>query len=208
MKSALNRKKLTLMTLVVALGVAVYLNWEYAKTGMSDYGITTGASAQSSVSDTVQTASEPDALAMGSESDSQPLADKNYGEAQLVSLSSEEVSEYFEEARLTRTKTRDEALDTLQKSLKNAKITDEEKKALTEELSGIITSIAAEGEIESMIKAKGFIDCVAFLDGDKANIAVKTQSDALTKSEVAQIRDIVMSKSSISAQNITVVEVQ
>ena len=208
MKSALNRKKLTLMTLVVALGVAVYLNWEYAKTGMSDYGITTGASAQSSVSDTVQTAAEPDALAMGSESDSQPLADKNYGEAQLVSLSSEEVSEYFDEARLTRTKTRDEALDTLQKSLKNAKITDEEKKALTEELSGIITSIAAEGEIESMIKAKGFIDCVAFLDGDKANIAVKTQSDALTKSEVAQIRDIVMSKSSISAQNITVVEVQ
>ena len=208
MKSALNRKKLTLMTLVVALGVTVYLNWEYAKTGMSDYGITTGASAQSSVSDTVQTAAEPDALAMGSESDSQPLADKNYGEAQLVSLSSEEVSEYFEEARLTRTKTRDEALDTLQKSLKNAKITDEEKKALTEELSGIITSIAAEGEIESMIKAKGFIDCVAFLDGDKANIAVKTQSDALTKSEVAQIRDIVMSKSSISAQNITVVEVQ
>ncbi len=208
MKSALNRKKLTLMTLVVALGVAVYLNWEYAKTGMSDYGITTGASAQSSVSDTVQTAAEPDALATGSESDSQPLADKNYGEAQLVSLSSEEVSEYFEEARLTRTKTRDEALDTLQKSLKNAKITDEEKKALTEELSGIITSIAAEGEIESMIKAKGFIDCVAFLDGDKANIAVKTQSDALTKSEVAQIRDIVMSKSSISAQNITVVEVQ
>ena len=214
MKSALNRKKLTLMTLVVALGVTVYLNWEYAKTGMSDYGITTGASAQSSVSDTVhvsdtvQTAAEPDALATGSESDSQPLADKNYGEAQLVSLSSEEVSEYFDEARLTRTKTRDEALDTLQKSLKNAKITDEEKKALTEELSGIITSIAAEGEIESMIKAKGFIDCVAFLDGDKANIAVKTQSDALTKSEVAQIRDIVMSKSSISAQNITVVEVQ
>lgn len=208
MKSALNRKKMTLMTLVVALGVAVYLNWEYAKTGMSDYGITTGASAQSSVSDTVQTAAEPDALATGSESDSQPLADKNYGEAQLVSLSSEEVSEYFEEARLTRTKTRDKALDTLQKSLKNAKITDEEKKALTEELSGIITSIAAEGEIESMIKAKGFIDCVAFLDGDKANIAVKTQSDALTKSEVAQIRDIVMSKSSISAQNITVVEVQ
>lgn len=206
MKSALNRKKLTLMTLVVALGVAVYLNWEYAKTGVSDYGLTaeTGASA----SDTVQTVVEPDDLAVDGESESQPIADKNYGEAQLVSLSSEEVSEYFEEARLTRTKTRDEALDTLQKSLKNAKITEEEKKALTEELSGMITSIAAEGEIESMIKAKGFIDCVAFLDGDKANIAVKTQSDALTKSEVAQIRDIVMSKSSVSAQNITVVEVQ
>ena len=204
MKSALNRKKLTLMTLVVALGVAVYLNWEYAKTGTADYGLTAGTG----VSDTVQTAAEPDALAVDGESSSEPIADKNYGEAQLVSLSGEEVSAYFDEARLTRTKTRDEALDTLQKSLKDAKITDEEKKALTEELSGIITSIAAEGEIESMIKAKGFIDCVAFLDGDKANIAVKTKSDTLTKSEVAQIRDIVMAKSSVSAQNITVVEVQ
>ena len=203
MKRMLTRKKLTLLSLVVALGVAVYLNWEYAKTGASAYGLTVDGSSQS----TVQTAADADSE-VSVDGEEQPTADKNYGEAQLVSLSSEEVSAYFDEARLNRTKTRDEALDTLQKSLKNAKLTDEEKKELTEQLSGMISSIAAEGEIESMIKAKGFIDCVAFLDGDKANIAVKTKNDELTKSEVAQIRDIVMAKSEITAQNITVVEVK
>ena len=206
---AKNTRRATAVTLAAALAVACYLNWQYARTDLDTIAVETAAAS-------VPDGGEPDASgssgrvtdALLTEAEAASAAGKNYGEAQLVSLSSEEVSAYFDEARLTRTKTRDEALDTLQKSLKNAKITDEEKKALTEELSGIITSIAAEGEIESMIKAKGFIDCVAFLDGDKANIAVKTQSDALTKSEVAQIRDIVMSKSSISAQNVTVVEVQ
>lgn len=202
MKRMLTRKKLTLLSLVVALGVAVYLNWEYAKTGASAYGLTVDGEAQS----TVQTAAEVEEVSLDGEE--QPTADKNYGEAQLVSLSSEEVSKYFDEARLNRTKTRDEALDTLQKSLKNAKLSDTEKKELTDQLSAVITSIAAEGEIESMVKAKGFIDCVAFLDGDKANITVKTKNDELTKSEVAQIRDIVMENSEISAQNITIVEVK
>lgn len=202
MKRMLTRKKLTLLSLVVALGVAVYLNWEYAKTGASAYGLMVDGEAQS----TVQTAAEVEEVSLDGEE--QPTADKNYGEAQLVSLSSEEVSKYFDEARLNRTKTRDEALDTLQKSLKNAKLSDTEKKELTDQLSAVITSIAAEGEIESMVKAKGFIDCVAFLDGDKANITVKTKNDELTKSEVAQIRDIVMENSEISAQNITIVEVK
>ena len=31
MKSAKSKRQFTLLTLVVALGVAVYLNWEYAK---------------------------------------------------------------------------------------------------------------------------------------------------------------------------------
>lgn len=202
MKRMLTRKKLTLLSLVVALGVAVYLNWEYAKTGASAYGLTVDGEAQS----TAQTAAEVEDVSLDGEE--QPTADKNYGEAQLVSLSSEEVSKYFDEARLNRTKTRDEALDTLQKSLKNAKLSDTEKKELTDQLSAVITSIAAEGEIESMMKAKGFIDCVAFLDGDKANITVKTKNDELTKSEVAQIQDIVMENSEISAQNITIVEVK
>ena len=202
MKRMLTRKKLTLLSLVVALGDAIYLKWKYADTAASTYGLTVDGEAQS----TVQTAAEVEEVSLDGEE--QPTADKNYGEAQLVSLSSEEVSKYFDEARLNRTKTRDEALDTLQKSLKNAKLSDTEKKELTDQLSAVITSIAAEGEIESMVKAKGFIDCVAFLDGDKANITVKTKNDELTRSEVAQIRDIVMENSEISAQNITIVEVK
>ena len=196
MKRIPGRKKLTLITLVLALGVAVYLNWEYAK---NDTGLTTGPTGAEVTSGETIVVNEvvPD-----------DEANKNYGDAQLVSLSKDGGTKYFDEAKLTRSKTRDEALDKLQKSLKNAKLTDQEKQDLTASLEGVIASITAEGDIENLVKAKGFVDCVAFLNDGKANIAVMSKNGALTKSEVAQIRDIVTSKSAVDAKNITVVEVK
>ncbi len=64
----------------------------------------------------------------------QETANKNYGEAQLVSVNKDSGTEFFESARLTRRKARDEALDTLKKSLKDTKLTSEEKEQLTTEL--------------------------------------------------------------------------
>ena len=187
-------QKMTLLTLVVALGVAVYLNWEYAKSTDLVMGDTVQANA------TASTGIITDELAVETAASTQETADKNYGEAQLVSVGDPTGSDFFEQARLSRTKTRDEALDTLQKSLKNS--------ALTQELTATIESITKESDLESRIKAKGFVDCVAFIDGDKVNITVMTTSDGLTQTEVAQIRDIVLSECAVSAQNITVVEIK
>ena len=58
------------------------------------------------------------------------------------------------------------------------------------------------------MKAKGFVDCVAFIHGDAVDVPVMTTSDGLTTAEVAQIRDIVLSKCQVTAQNITIVEVK
>ena len=71
-----------------------------------------------------------------------------------------------------------------------------------------VENITAESDIENLVKAKGFVDCVAFLDDGKANITVQTGAEGLQKEQVAQIRDIVTSKSSVAAQDITVVEVK
>lgn len=198
MRSKKLNQKMTLLTLVVALGVAVYLNWEYAKS--TDLALD-AAEANAPVSTGVAT----DALAVDGEVET---GDKNYGEAQLVSVGEPTGEEFFEQARLTRTKTRDEALDTLQKSLKSAKLSDEEKEELTARLTATIDHITAESDIESLVKAKGFVDCVAFIDGDAVDVTVMTTSDGLTKEEVAQIRDIVLSKCQVTAQNITIVEVK
>ena len=195
MRNSKANQRMTLLTLVVALGVAVYLNWEYAKS--TDLALD-ATQANASVTSTVT-----DALAVDA-----TVGDKNYGEAQLVSVGETTGDKFFEQARLTRTKTRDEALDKLQKSLKSSKLTKEEKEELTKKLTTTIESITAESDIENLIKAKGFVDCVAFIDADKVNITVMTTSDGLTKEEVAQIRDIVLSKCAVSAQNITVVEVK
>lgn len=197
-------QKMTMLTLVVALGVAVYLNWEYAKT-------TDNALAAAATAPTASPAPVTDLLAADAASaDAQAgeTADKNYGEAQLVSVNGQSGDDFFEAARLQRSKTRDEALDALQKSLKSAKLTDEEKTELTARLTDQIESITTESDVESLIRAKGFVDCVAFINDGQVNITVMTTSDGLTASEVAQIRDIVLSKCSVSAQNITVVEVK
>ena len=65
-----------------------------------------------------------------------------------------------------------------------------------------------ENEIETLVKAKGFADCLCFLQSGRADLTVMTSGDALTAAQVAQIRDIVLSKSEVTAQNITVVEVK
>ena len=199
MRSKKLNQKMTLLTLVVALGVAVYLNWEYAKS--TDLALD-AAEANAPVT---TTGVVTDALAVDGDVET---GDKNYGEAQLVSVGEPTGEEFFEQARLTRTKTRDEALDTLQKSLKSAKLSQEEKDALTAQLTAAIDHITAESDIENLVKAKGFVDCVAFIDGDAVNVTVMTTSDGLTKEEVAQIRDIVLSKCQVTAQNITIVEVK
>lgn len=198
MRSKKLNQKMTLLTLVVALGVAVYLNWEHAKS--TDLALD-AAEANAPVATGVVT----DALAVDGEVET---GDKNYGEAQLVSVGEPTGEEFFEQARLTRTKSRDEALDTLQKSLKSAKLSDEEKEKLTAELTAAIDHITAESDIENLVKAKGFVDCVAFIDGDAVDVTVMTTSDGLTREEVAQIRDIVLSKCQVTAQNITIVEVK
>ena len=67
-----------------------------------------------------------------------------------------------------------------------------EKTAVTQTLTNTINSITVESDIENMVKAKGFADCVAFIAGEKINLAVKTGSEGLDKSEVAQLRDIIL----------------
>ena len=199
MKSAKSKRQLTLLTLVVALGVAVYLNWEYAQ-GDSPYAMQPAAAEASAVA--------TDALEEESAPVLEALPDKNYGEAQLVSADASGSDAYFEQARLNRSQTRDEALDQLQKSISQGQLTHEEKDAANAHMAAMIDNIAAESDIENLVKAKGFADCVAFIDGQKVNLAVKTGAQGLTANEVAQLRDIVLGKLETSAQNISVVEVK
>lgn len=199
MKSAKSKRQLTILTLILALGVAVYLNWEYAKTD-SSFVLPT------------QTQAEEDALLANAQAEDAPvmeaLPDKNYGEAQLVSVSENSSDQYFETARLTRTKTRDEALDKLQQSLKATGLAEEEKAQLKDTLSSTISNISLESDIENLVKAKGFADCVVFIDGENVDLAVKTGPEGLSKNEVAQLRDIILGKVQTSAQNISIVEVK
>ncbi len=194
------KQQVTFLSLLLALAVAVFLNWQYA-TSESDFRLAEEEAIATEL--TVYPIENANANA-------QIEADltKSYGDAQLVSLSKTEGLEYFEDARLSREKTRDEALEKMQNSLKNTELSDEEKSSLTQTLSDTINNITVEDEIESLAKAKGFIECIIYLDGDQADMAVMTKNNSLTQSEVMQLRDIIMSKTDVEAKNIKIVEVK
>lgn len=214
----------TLLALAAALGAAVYLNWSFAQDTPQTIDVQTEDTAavsaeagdeeaqavQAPAEDSGEAAPVYDPLTTGEETAAEgDTADKNYGEAQLVSVSEDTGTEFFESARLNREKSRDEALDTIEKTLKSASLSNEEKQTATETLQAQITNIELEAELETLIKAKGFVDCVVMLGADTADVTVMTENDALTAAEVTQIRDVILSKCpDVKAQGITVVEVR
>ena len=204
-------RQATAAVLALALGAAVYLNWSFARAAPQD--LTVGAIADgtaqevSAVIDPLTDDAAVETAAAVDTTDTQAPTGKNYGEAQMVSVSKDSGAEFFESARLARTKARDEALDTLKKSLKDAKLSDAEKKKLTEDLAAQVSSITLETKLETLIKSKA--DCVVDLEGKKANVTVMTENDALTAAEVTRIRDALLSQcEGLAAQDITIVEVK
>ena len=189
-------RQATAAVLALALGAAVYLNWSFARAAPQD--LTVGAVADDTaqeVSAVLDPLSDDTALATAAETDAADSKDSG--------------AEFFESARLARTKSRDEALDALKKSLKDAKLSDAEKKKLTEDLAAQVGNITLETKLETLIKSKGFADCVVDLEGEKANVTVMTENDALSAAEVTRIRDALLSQcEGLSAQDITIVEVK
>lgn len=215
LSAKLKSRGATAAVLTLALGAAVYLNWSFSREAPTN--LIVSDTAEDAVETSAQAAvpiTDPLVLETAAEADTQEVtagdsANKNYGEAQLVSVNKDSGTEFFESARLTRSKARDEALDTLKKSLKDAKLTSEEKDQLTTELSARISNITLETKLETLIKSKGFADCVVNLEGSKANVTVMTESDALTAEEVTRIRDALLNQcKGLTAQDITIVEVK
>ena len=200
-----NTRRATAVTLAAALVIAVYLNWQYARTNVE----TEPLDAQM-VSAAAGPAEETAAVLDGLPTEAEAASDvsKNYGEAQLVSVANDSGTKFFEQARLKREKAHDETVDTIQKTLKGSALSAEEKKAYTDQMAAALEDLNAENEIETLIRAKGFADCLCFLQAGRADLTVMTSGDPLTAAQVAQIRDVVLSKSSVTAQNITVVEVK
>jgi len=111
---------------------------------------------------------------------------------------------YFAEARLSRQEARDSALSLLSDAADQESGSAEE---LTREVSAIAQSALQEVRIESLVKAKGFTDCVAFISEDQISLVVAAPASGLNQTDVAKIRDIVQSETEFSAEQIRIVEV-
>ncbi len=117
----------------------------------------------------------------------------------------DDVASYFASVQISRQQARDEALEVLQMVIDSDSALESAKAEAISDVSRIADEIASEANIETLIRAKGFEDCVAVISDGKATIVVKTD-DALMQNEVAQIMEIVYEQANISPVNIKITE--
>ncbi len=111
---------------------------------------------------------------------------------------------FFATAIIDRERVRDEALEVLV-SITEDETADEAAKAdAFTAMERIAQETSSEIDIENLVKAKGFTECVAVINGEDANIVVK--SEGLTAAEIAQIKEIVYLEADILPKNIKIIE--
>ncbi len=180
MKKFFGKKQLLLGTLVLALGMAVYLNYYFAD---SSSGLLDTKPQQQQQED-----------------------DKHLGDALNVNSSvDDDETNYFVQARESRETARAEATQTVKDLLSDVKATDEQKATATQQVLALASAMEQESAIENLIKAKGFDDCVVYIHEKQCSVVV--DAEALTVQDTAKIAQTVTAQSGISAQNINIVAV-
>lgn len=116
-----------------------------------------------------------------------------------------ETTDYFAAVRLSRQQARDNAVGLLQEAMSYDN--DAETSKAGTQLETIVQSALSEAQIESLVIAKGYKDCVAYISDDGISVAVAAPEGGLKETDVAVIADIVMTQSQFSIENIRVVEV-
>ena len=115
------------------------------------------------------------------------------------------VSDYFAAVRLSRQEARDSAVTLLQEAMSYSDST-----AATEssgQLEELVQVALCEAQIESLVIAKGYTDCVAYISDEGISVAVATPEGGMQPEDIAVIADIVITQSDFSMDDIRVVEV-
>lgn len=182
------KRNAVVAAIVLFVCVAVYLNWNYQNAGSSDVGKTLGDAA----------------LVDGQTGD--PLVSQS-GETEQEQGGGAAASSYFANARLNRQQARDSALSVLQETVANTQA----DQAMKEQASTAIQTMAGytvtEAQIENLVVAKGYADCVAFIGEDSVSVVVELTEGELTSADTARIVDIVASETDFPASRIKIIDV-
>lgn len=176
------KKNLLAFTVLLTVCGGIYLNWRY------------------SGGDTADLVDTLDAQKVMNE-DTLVLSDG----LEQVSVGEDTVTDYFAAVRLSRQKARDSAVNLLQEAMAYGE--DTEANASGTQLEGIVQTALCEAQIESLVIAKGYADCVAYMSEEGISVAVASPEGGLQETDVALIADIVMTQSSLGMEDIRVVEV-
>ena len=125
-------------------------------------------------------------------------------EAEQDSIASGEARDYFASIALERRQARDEAIEVLKTVTDSDTATGDARAEAAAAIEKIASGMEREADIESLIRSKGFEQCVAVIRDDGCSVIV--ESDGLMQSDVAQISEIVWEQAGIAPENLKIIE--
>ena len=172
------KKRAVVGAVLLFVCAAVYMNWRYAGS-LEDTSKVLGESTLVSGEKTGE--NDANVQQMGNEND------------------------YFATARLSRKQARDNAIS----MLKDASTDENADQSVLNQASRTLQVLAgytvAGSQIENLVTAKGYTDCVAFMGAESISIVVEDE-DGLDATDVARIMDIVVQETGYAPNQIKVLE--
>lgn len=176
------KKNLVAAALLIAVCGGIYINWLYTE--------------ETNVVNLTDTLDEEKLLS----SDLLVMNDST-----VLDTNTNTLSAYFAAVRLSRQEARDSAVGLLQEAM--AYNDDKQASQTSKQLEELVQTALCEAQIESLVIAKGYKDCVAYISDGGISVAVAVPENGFTQADAAVIADIVMTQSDISMEDIHVVEV-
>lgn len=179
------KKQLVLASLVLALGAAVYLNWQFAGTNTLPVEDTSSETSQLGAAQLVNNAYV--------ETVTDDLQSSTETAAQEDALA---------QARVDRQSSRDEALELLDNVLESVDSDSAAKQQAVEEASAIAQNILEESNVESLLQAKGYSQCVAYITEEECSVVM---ADSVEEADTLIVQEIVMEQTGLSADKIKII---
>ena len=180
----MGKRNLIIAGAVIMIGLAVYVNWIFFAGNATDDSFNYDQSAGMNTN-------YGTTLGTGSTTGDQ-------------SSTATDSASYFSSVQVSRQKARDEALEVLNAVVDNDNATDQVKAEAVAEIRQIASEMENEAKIESLIKSKGYAQCVAVISGENVSIVVQHEGE-LSAAALAQINAIVYEQTGISPAGISII---
>ncbi len=191
----LKKRNAVAAMIVLFICVAVYLNWSYTQGIGQDDAVDV---------DSGKILGEATLTNQEEEGKKEQVTKEEKEESPKDTVA----NDYFTNARIEKQKARDSALNTLKETTNQENISQEARDKATASIETLATGAVAESRIETLVKAKGFTDCVALINEESVNVIVKAPEGGLTQSDTSKIRDIVVAEAKVKPSQIKIVEIK
>ena len=186
--SARWKRNTVVATMVLLVCAAVALNWKY-----------TGEQAADAVEETGTKILGEATLVSGQEDGGEAGTDE---EAVYTG------GDYFASARLTRQQARDNAISLLQEAADQSGADAAGANEASEGIQVLAGYTMKEAQIENLVTAKGYTDCVAFMGEDSISVVVSAMENGMTDADAARIGEIVKEQTGLNADQIKIIEAE